>query len=237
MDEQSPGRGRSLANPQFPDDDGSAANGVRALVAQASAGAVDPVSAARSLRDVRLLSSVVAVLDAADEAGGDKDSHMAVVSMLNAAGEKGLLAFTGVDALLAWNPDARPVPALGRDVARAALDDDASAVVIDVAGPARLVLADSLLRVLADQVDMSQVSALVHAALAPLTADGWSEVDVIDARPLGAEADVVVHLRAVGGGHPDGRRKEQLARQAASILAGRADIQRLVPGGIGVLPG
>jgi hypothetical protein len=234
-DDGSPGRGRSLASPHFPDDDGSAAADVRELVGRASAGEIDPVSAARALRDVRLLSSVVAVLDEAHPAGGDKDSHMAVVSMVNDAGEKGLLAFTGVDALAAWSADARPVPALGREVARAALDDDATAVVIDVSGPARLVLAGPLLHVLADRLDLARVTALVQAALAPLTADGWTEVEVADARPLGAQADVVVELRTVGGGHPDGRLDGQLAQQAATILARRADIQRLAPGGIGVL--
>jgi hypothetical protein len=234
MVEGSLGQGRSLAAPQFPGDDGTADPRVRDLVARAAAGQLDPAWVARSLRHVRLLSTVVAVLDAVDEDGGDKDSHMAVVSMVNAAGEKGLLAFTGTDALTQWNPDARPVPAFGRDVARAALDDGATAVVVDVAGPDRLVLQGAALDVLADMVDLVAVSAAVHAALAGLTADGWAQVEVIDARGLDAGIDILVEVSAVGGGHPDGRLTADLARQAADLLAGRADIQRLVPGGLGV---
>lgn len=234
MVEGSLGRGRSLAAPQFPGDDGSADPRVRDLVARAAGGQLDPAWVARSLRHVRLLSTVVAVLDAVDEHGGDKDSHMAVVSMVNAAGEKGLLAFTGTDALTQWNPDARPVPALGRDVARAALDDGATAVVIDVAGPVRLVVEGVALAAMADDLDLAMVSAAIHAALAPLTADGWVSVEVLDGRPIDAGVDVVVSVSAAGGAHPDGRLLPDLARQAAAVLGARPDIQRMTPGGLGV---
>jgi len=161
---------------------------------------------------------------------------MAVVSMVNERGERGLLAFSGVDGLAAWNAEARPVPALGRDVARAALDDGCAAVVIDVAGPSRRVVAGSALLAMADLLDFPAVQALLVAALAGLTADGWVDVAVEDTRADGA-ADVLVVVRAVEGGHPDGRSAEALARQAAQLLAGRADLAALAPGGIGVTVG
>jgi hypothetical protein len=189
---------------------------------------------ARALREERLLASVVAVLDELDEAGGDKDSHMAVVSMVNEQGEKGLLAFTGIDSMAGWNPQARPVPSFGRDVARSAIDDGATAVVIDVAGPHRAVITGAALEALADQLDLPRVTALVQAALAPLTSDGWAEVEVFDARPMDAGVDVIVQVSARSGGHPDGRLLADLARQAATVISARADIHRLVPGGLGV---
>lgn len=234
MTEGALGRGRSLAQPQFPDDDGRADELVRRVVAAVAAGELPLEAAARALRGARLLATVAAVLDGVDEHGGDKDSHMAVVSMVNERGEKGLLAFTGTDSLLAWSSDGRPVPAHGRELARAAKEDGAVAVVVDVAGPARVVLAGGALDVLADELDLGQVTALVQAALASLTADGWAEVTVVDGRPEGAAVDVVVLVSAVGGGHPDGRLLPDLARQAAAVLQSRADIQRLVPGGMGV---
>ena len=138
-----PGRGRSLAGPAFPDDDGSADPELRAHLAAGSADLLDHLSRAR------LLVAVVAVLDALDEAGGDKESHMAVVSMVNATGERGLLAFTGLDALAAWDPQARPVPVTGPLAARAALDDGATALVIDARGPVRVAVTGEDLRVLA----------------------------------------------------------------------------------------
>lgn len=228
------GAGRDLAEPQFADDDGAADPLVRGLLSSVSAGDVPVLSAARALRDWRLFATVVAVLDEVDESGADKDSHMAVVSVMNDAGAKAMLAFTGTDALAAWNPDARPVPALGRDLARAALDDGASALMLDIAGPQRIVLEGPTLAALADQLDPERTSAVVHAALAPLTADGWVEVSVIDARAQDIGVDVLVTVAGVQGGHPDGRLIEDLARQAASILTSRTDIQRLVPGGLGV---
>ena len=227
------GEGRSLAAPAFPDDDGQADPEVRAMLATAAAGGMSAVLLARSLRRRRLLVSVVAVLDEATPAGGDKDSHMAVVSMVNAAGERGLLAFTGVDALRAWDPTARPVPALGRDVARAGLDDGAVGIVLDVAGPVRVVLDGPAFAVLADDVDLARVDALVQAALAPLTADGWAEVGVVRGEPAEV-VDVLVRVGARHGAHPDGRQAADLLRQAAAILQDRADLQRMVPGGIGV---
>lgn len=116
-----------------------------------------------ALRSARLLASVVAVADEVASDGSDKNSHMAVVSMVNARGERGLLAFTGMDSLAAWNPAARPVPALGRDVARSALADGATAVVIDVAGPARVVISGDDLHVLADSVSPPRFDGIMSA--------------------------------------------------------------------------
>lgn len=215
---------------------------MRRLLAGAADGAGPPLTdVARALRSSRLLAAVVAVADEIDDEGGDTSSHMAVVSMVNARGEKGLLAFTGLDSLLAWDPDARPVPSLGREVARSAIDDAAQAVVIDVAGPHRVVLSGPSLDVLADNVDQEGVATAIHAALAPLTVDGRVEVTVQDPSAMEpepgvpvTEADVLVLVRARAGEHPDGRTARQLAEKAAAILAGRADIQRRAPGGIAV---
>lgn len=231
------GAGRHLAAPQFPGDDGAADPLVRHLLASVATGEVPMLSAARALRDWRILATVVAVLDAVDDSGGDKDSHMAVVSVLNDAGEKAMLAFSGTDSLALWNAGARPVPALARDLARAALDDGASALVLDIAGPHRVVLDGAALHALADQLDLPLTEAMVQAALAPLTADGWVDIMVADARHEDVGVDVLVVVSGVQGGHPDGRLVEDLARQAASTLMGRQDIQRLVPGGIGVTLG
>ena len=140
-----PGGGRSLAAPAFPDDDGSADTRVRAALQDS-----DDRDLGGLLAGARLLVAVVSVLDEVDEiTGGDKESSMAVVSMVNAAGEKGLLAFTGLDALQAWDPQARPVPVLGAMAAAAALEDGAHALVIDVLGPVRRVLSGAALQALA----------------------------------------------------------------------------------------
>ncbi len=140
---ESPGAGRTLAGPAFPDDDGCADPTLRELLA------VQPPSWVEQLRSRRLLIAVVAVADEVDAAGADKGSHMAVVSMISAAGHKGLLAFTGLDSMGRWDPGARPVPVTGEAAAQAALEDGAQALVIDVLGPARAVVSGADLASLA----------------------------------------------------------------------------------------
>lgn len=152
MTHDSLGRGRHLATPQFAGDDGAADAQLRAAIAAG----LQPVAEGLArdlvlelLMDSRLLVAVVAVLDAVDEHGGDKDSHMTVVSMVSPSGERGLLAFTGLDSMAAWDARARPVPVTGPDAARAALESGATAIVIDVLGPARHVVTGERLAFLA----------------------------------------------------------------------------------------
>src|SRR4029077_4910792 len=68
---------------------------------------------------------------------GDKDSEMVLPTLIGRDGRPAVLAFTGLDALARWRPDARPVPAEADRVWRAAVADGC-AVVIDVAGPVPL---------------------------------------------------------------------------------------------------
>lgn len=208
-----------LAGPAFPGDDGSPDLEVRARLREDA----DPIAVARALRGTRLLACVIAVADRViavadrvDAVGADKDSHMAVVSMVAADGRRGLLAFTGVDALHAWDPTARPVPAFGRDIARAALLEGAEAVVVDVAGPCSMVLEARALTCLADELDLMAVEAAVRECLA-----SDRTIAVLDVRAQGREFDVLV---VVGGpGEP-----------VARALSSRADLAELVPGGLGV---
>jgi len=102
------------------------------------------VDALAAVRVARLLVPVVAVLGEVevDPAGltHDKTSDMATVLLQGADGRMALLAFTGIETLRAWDPSARPVPVTARTAAQAALQDGAAAVVVDVAGPATLVV-------------------------------------------------------------------------------------------------
>lgn len=59
-----------------------------------------------------------------------------------------VLAFTGLDAMTAWSPAARPIPCTLDQVAQAAIESGAMAL-IDFAGPAPLVIEHELLREIA----------------------------------------------------------------------------------------
>ena len=118
-----------------------------------------PVELLAALRAGRLLVAIVATAEEVDESGADKSSHMSVVSMVAADGRRGLLAFTGLDSLQAWDQDARPVPVSGPDAAQAALDDGCEALVVDVAGPRRTVVVE------ADLLDLAGKDRIAHAAM------------------------------------------------------------------------
>lgn len=126
---------RSLAEPAFPDDDGQ----VYASLAAALGGDAHVLAV---LGEVRVFVPVVALLDDVP-ADGDKEADMAVVMMTGADGRQALLAFSSVATMTAWNADARPVPVWGRQAARAALDEGASAVLLDLASPSFTVIETS----------------------------------------------------------------------------------------------
>jgi hypothetical protein len=116
-----------------------------ALAGALAAGDADRVCAL--LPSARLLVPVVAV-PAADEAGGE--AEMAVATLVNESGQRGLPVFTCVAALQEWRQDARPVPMTGSRVIAAALTEGYDGVVVDVAGPVTFTLRpDDLRRLLA----------------------------------------------------------------------------------------
>jgi hypothetical protein len=120
-------------------EDGSADPRVTAALADYAAGTGAPTWVLAVLAQSRLLVPVVAVLDEVDRSARgirtEKSAHMATVSTTGLDGRRGLLAFTSLETLRRWQPDARPVPAPAPAIAAAAVEDGAEAVVVDIAGP------------------------------------------------------------------------------------------------------
>ena len=143
---------RRIPDATFAGDTGEVPPAVASAMAAYAADHARYPEALAVLASERLLVPVVAVLGEVehDEAGlaHDKSSDMAAVLLQGADGRLALLAFTGSAPLAAWNPEARPVPVPARLAAQAALQDGA-AVVVDVAGPATLVVEGEDLRGLA----------------------------------------------------------------------------------------
>ena len=136
--------GRTIPDPGFAGDHGEPGRTLGAALAAYAAGTGSQVDALSAVRESRLLVPVVAVLGEVevDERGlaHDKTSDMATVLLQGADGRMALLAFSGLPALQAWDPDARPVPVTARTAAQAALQGGAAAIVVDVAGPAAFVV-------------------------------------------------------------------------------------------------
>ena len=69
--------------------------------------------------------------DASDPVMEDKVQELAVVTLAGPNGEKVFPAFTSVEAMRAWNPDARPIPIELRRVCLAAAGEGADRVVVN----------------------------------------------------------------------------------------------------------
>lgn len=123
------GHERSLAEPAFPGDDGEVDPALREVLHG------DDVDVLGRFGGARVFVAVVAVLTGDAELAaveGDKGADMAAVLMRGADGRQALLTFTSVAAMQQWDPQARPVPVYGRDAARAALAEGASAMLVDL---------------------------------------------------------------------------------------------------------
>jgi hypothetical protein len=162
-------RSLNAAESQFSGDDGAADPAVLAALTAYAAGQGSEHAALNALASSRLLVPVVAVLS--EEASGDaeaaedsesdgaadgpasglrreKSTEMALPTLIGRDGRAAVLAFTSLDALTRWRPDARPV-AVPAARAWQAGAEEASAVVIDVAGPVPVTVEGARLAALA----------------------------------------------------------------------------------------
>ncbi len=139
-----------LAQPstRFLGDDGSPDPVVRSALAAVT----DQVSYSRAVVALcasRLLMPIVASGDETGEHDPERRAEMAAVT-LSDGGTSYLLAFTGVDSMHAWQPDARPVLCHLDELAASVAPAGATELLLDMAGPTPFVLADALLVAVAD---------------------------------------------------------------------------------------
>src|SRR3954470_4125707 len=155
--DQAPDHGqheRTLAPSPFPGDDGTADPAARRALAAAvrEPGTATYLRAVAALCTTRVLGPVVATATRVGTAHGlasDKEADMSVVMLQAADGRRALLAFTGVDALHAWQADARPVAVTLDKAAQTARAEGVAALLVDFAGPHPLVVDGEVLESLA----------------------------------------------------------------------------------------
>lgn len=158
----------------------------------------------------RLLVPIVAVLAEAGDDGAEKESEMALPTLIGNDGRRAVIAFTGTETLARWRKDARPVPVAARELWAAALAE-ADAVVIDVAGPVPLAVEGARLRALAagEPPPLPHQDPDIRAEVAAVTPE-------FTLGPGSAGADLTITLRTAG---PDEARR--VAGQLASRLGAR----------------
>jgi hypothetical protein len=130
-------------------DTGGADPALAAALAAYAAGAATEHAVLTAVAASRLLVPIVAVLAEAGADGTEKETEMALPTLIGNDGRKAVIAFTGTETVRRWRADARPVPVPAPRLWPAVAAERADAVVIDVAGPVPLVVEGARLRALA----------------------------------------------------------------------------------------
>jgi hypothetical protein len=171
-------------------DSGDADPAVTAALAAYAAGQAAEHAVLTAVAASRLLVPVVAVLAEAGADGSEKETEMALPTLIGNDGRKAVIAFTGADAVRRWRADARPVPVPAPSLWPAVAAEQADAVVIDVAGPVPLVIEGARLRALAGgaPLPLPHEDPDIRAQVTAVTPDFTLE-------PGGRDADLTITLK------------------------------------------
>ena len=192
-------------------DTGAADPVVTEALAAYAAGAATEHAALLAVASSRLLVPVVAVLAEASDDGTEKETEMALPTLIGQDGRKAVIAFTSADAITRWRADARPVPVPAARLWPAVAAEQADAVVVDVAGPVPLVIEGARLAALAggDPPPPAHADPDIRAQVAAVTDDFTLE-------PGGQDADLTIILKAA-----DPASARDIAQAIAARLAPR----------------
>jgi len=212
---------RAIPDPGFAGDDG-AADALAGALAGRAEGRTTDAEVLTALSGARLLVPVVALLveeEAVRDPGlrREKDTDMALVTLTGADGRRALPAFTSLDALARWNPEARPVAVIATRAAQAALAEDAALIALDPAGPVTYLVEGRALRALADgrrllpPLEDPDIAAAVRRATEP--EDGLAGARLVPGR----HADATVALVLAADTQP--AEAKRIAQRVAGRLA------------------
>jgi type III secretion system (T3SS) SseB-like protein len=153
-------------------DAGEADPAVTAVLAAYAVGEATERAVLTAVAASRLLVPIVAVMAAASDDGTEKETEMALPTLIGNDGRAAVIAFTGAETLRRWQDDARPVPVTAAQVWAAAVSE-ADAVVIDVAGPVPMVVEGARLAALAngEPPPLPHEDPDIRAEVAAVTAD------------------------------------------------------------------
>jgi hypothetical protein len=223
---------RTVPDPGFRGDDGSVDPRLDAALAAHAEGRMGEAELLAALAAARLLVPVVAVPadeTAVDEPGTgagprrEKQTDMALVTVRAPSGRTALPAFTSLDTLSAWSPQARPVPVEARRACLAALAEGADALLVDPGSSSSYVLAGPALRALAEgRAPLPPLAdPAVHAAVEAAVRDepAFARVQLLPGR----DSDLTVGAVLAAGATAE--LAGQAARRVAATLAEDAVIR------------
>ena len=225
---------RSLLSTGFDGDDGSADPALIEVLAAARRDEAGVYPAYAALAGRRVLVPVVAILgesEATETLGPDgkplrrdKDSDMAVITLVAADGIKALPVFTSVKGLAEWaakagHPQARPVPVSVEKAAAAALQEEAAVLLLDLGGPGQFEISGSALRAFAEgrKPLPPAVDPEVMAAIKRVLSAVPEIARVLDSARLGQAAEDVTMLAL---GFVPGTDPAALAEPLQQVAAG-----------------
>ncbi|MBS2961677.1 SseB family protein [Actinocrinis puniceicyclus] len=201
-------RGRTIQPTGFEDDDGSADEALTQALAAHRRGELDRYALYPVMAGKRVLAPVVALLGESEQSGvgvggtelrRDKDSEMALVTLVASDGAKAVPVFTSTGKLGAWGaaagfPAARPVPVSVEKAAAAALQEEADVLLLDLGTGEQFELAGAALREFAaGRVPTSpNEDPEVVAALLVVLRSVPEVADVLESASVGAFAEGAV---------------------------------------------
>src|SRR6478736_4650724 len=218
-------------------DDGSAPERVIEAIRRLRADELGIAEVVAALHPERLLVPLIA--EAGDEGVGpygqkvDKTQELSIVTVAGPDGRAVLPAFTSVDAMRTWNPQARPIPIQASRIALAAAGEGTPLIVVDPGSDTQTVVRGPAFRALATGEDWTPAFDDLEVA----AAFGTSVADEVAVQAIGlapgdpnavlAGAEVLVVLQLDPALESDARGK-LLARlqerwSADGIIATRVD--------------
>lgn len=138
-----PWAGRHFETNTSADDDGSAPELLETALGRFRGGETDQAEVIDALRECRLLIPLVARLGDSEGRGDvtvDKSQELSIVTVAAPDGRSVQPAFSSVEAMKEWDPQARPVPVSAVRVALAAAAEGTELVVIDPGGAGEFVV-------------------------------------------------------------------------------------------------
>jgi hypothetical protein len=230
-----PWAGRHFEHNASSDDDGSAPAALTDALGAFRAGEAGEAAVVDAVRESRLLVPLVARLDevgVSDHGHAmDKSAELAIVTVTGPDGRNVLPAFSSVDAMRRWDPEARPVPADAVRVALAAASENTDLVVLDPGSETEFVIRRPALWAIGQSKSWtpSYLDDEVIAAFGPVIDPRVVAVTIAQGDPHGllAGPELLVQLALVPGldrAELDGLLAELRARWAADeIIAARVD--------------